>query len=90
MYRLGWPLSAFFAALGVPMLIKVDVFYDDEVHVYFATSRDIRGLVIEAETLDALKNEAQELIPELLQLNLPKLRKKPVADLAFTQHLSYS
>ncbi|MGD9887914.1 MAG: DUF1902 domain-containing protein [Halothiobacillaceae bacterium] len=72
------------------MLIKIDVFFDDDAQAYIATSRDIRGLVIEAESLDVLKNEVQELIPALLQLNLPKLRKKPVADLAFTQHLSYS
>ena len=90
MYRLGWPFSTFFASIGVPLLINIEVFHDDEANVYVATSADIKGLVVEAETFEELKNEVMVLVPELLSLNKPNLRTKPSTNLSFTQHLSHA
>jgi Domain of unknown function (DUF1902) len=49
--------------------INIDVFHDDEANVYVATSPNLKGLVIEAVTLEELKNEVATLVPELLALN---------------------
>jgi predicted RNase H-like HicB family nuclease len=68
MYRLGWPCATFFAKMGVPLLIKVEIIRDTEADVYVATSPDLKGLVVEAETLDELEKEVWELVPELLTL----------------------
>jgi hypothetical protein len=88
MYRLGWPFSIFLGSIGIPLLIKIEVICDVEAGVYVATSSDLKGLVVEAETLDAVKIEVMALVPELLSLNIPKLHKRPSTDLSFTQHLS--
>ena len=37
--------------------------------VYLATSEDVPGLVIEAETLDEARQDALSLIPDLLEFN---------------------
>ncbi len=85
MYRLGWPCATFFAEMGMPLLIKVEIIYDNEANVYVATSLDLKGLVVEAETLDELEKEVWELVPELLALDKPKLRLKAVTHLSFFQ-----
>lgn len=43
--------------------------WDDEAHVWVATSDDVAGLVTEADTLEALSAKLQILVPELLQAN---------------------
>ncbi len=85
MYRLGWPCAAFFASLGMPLLIKVEIIHDNEANVYIATSPDLKGLVVEAETLDELEKEVWYLVPELLTLDMPMLRKKAVTHVSFFQ-----
>ncbi|WP_019864463.1 DUF1902 domain-containing protein [Methylovulum miyakonense] len=85
MYRLGWPCAAFFASLGLSLLIKVEIIHDDEANVYVATSLDLKGLVVEAETLDELEKEVRDLVPELLTLNLPKLHAKAGTHVSFFQ-----
>ncbi len=85
MYRLGWPCAIFFAEMGVPLLIKVEIIHDNEVNVYIATSLDLKGLVVEAETLDELEKEVWELVPELLTLDKRKLHVKAVMHLSFFQ-----
>ncbi len=85
MYRLGWPCAIFFAAMGMPLLIKVEIIHDNEVNDYVATSPDLKGLVVEAETLDELEKEVWELVPELLMLDKPKLRVKAVMYLSLFQ-----
>lgn len=87
MYRLGWPLSMWFAALGMPLLIRVNIIHDDEAQVYVATSRDLPGLVVEADTLDELEKEVLLLVPELLVLNKPRLKDRAPALLSFSQPL---
>ena len=67
-YPIRYPLAKLFASLGAVMLIRIDVTYDDEAQVYIATSKDLTGLILEAETFAELKKEAENVIPELLHL----------------------
>ncbi len=48
---------------------RIQADWDPEAKVWTATSEDVPGLVVEAETLDALVDEAKLLVPELLELN---------------------
>ena len=43
--------------------------WDDEACVWIATSEDVRGLVLEDESFDALVREVQLAVPTLLSLN---------------------
>ena len=43
--------------------------WDDEAQVWGATSEDVPGLVTEADTLETLAENLQELVPMMLQLN---------------------
>ncbi len=69
MYPLNWPLSILFASLGIPLLIKIQVIFDADAQVYVATSPTVRGLIIEAPTLDGIRAEVELALPELLSLN---------------------
>ena len=85
MYRLGWPCAILFAEMGLSLLIKVEIIHDNEANVYIATSPDLKGLVVEADTLDELEKEVWDLVPELLSLDKPKLRAKAITHLSFFQ-----
>jgi predicted RNase H-like HicB family nuclease len=85
MYRLGWVFAALLAKIGIPLLIKVEIIHDDEANVYIATSSDLKGLIVEANTLDELEKEVLELVPELLALNRPTLLTKAATHLSFSQ-----
>ena len=82
MYRIGHPLWTMFARLGVPLKLRINVFHDREANVFVATSKDLTGLVAEAETMDALVSEVQSSVQELLTeiLHVPEA-PKPVTDL---------
>jgi hypothetical protein len=71
-YRLGWPFGFLVASLGVPTVIRIDVIKDAEAGVFVGTSRDLRGLVVEAESLEGVLREARLVIPDLV--------RKPVAN----------
>lgn len=43
--------------------------WDDEAHVWSATSDDVPGLATEAGTLDGLVEKLRVIVPELLELN---------------------
>ncbi|AGY92763.1 hypothetical protein SPICUR_09210 [Spiribacter curvatus] len=43
--------------------------WDDDAGVWVATSDDVPGLVAEAESLDALYEKLEVLVPELLDVN---------------------
>ena len=90
MYPLNWPLSMLFASLGVPLLIKVEVMFDNEANVYVATSPTVHGLVVEAATLDEIRNEVEMALPELLNLNHldNKLLSHKQTHLQFNTHLN--
>ncbi|MFN2310230.1 MAG: DUF1902 domain-containing protein [Gammaproteobacteria bacterium] len=46
--------------------IVVHAVWDDEAHVWVATSDDVPGLVTEADTAELLEAKLKVLIPELL------------------------
>lgn len=64
----------------------ISIMWDDEAHVYIATSDDVPGLVMEADSLDVLIEKARLAIPELLELNN---RKADVIDLSFKSERHY-
>ncbi len=47
--------------------------WDDEAHVWIATSDDIPGLVLESGSFDALLERTRIAVPELLALNNTKI-----------------
>ena len=49
--------------------ITINSIWDSEAKVWVATSEEVPGLVIEADTLDGIIEEARSLVPELLRLN---------------------
>ncbi|MFI3156798.1 MAG: DUF1902 domain-containing protein [Methylococcaceae bacterium] len=85
MYRLGRPFATLFSEMEMPLLIKVEIIHDDEANVYVATRSDLKGLVIEAETLDKLKKEVLKLAPQLLAFDNPKLHTKTAMHLSIIQ-----
>jgi predicted RNase H-like HicB family nuclease len=66
-YNAGWPAWRFLAKMGVPIRVKVMVFYDDEAKVYVATNSNLRGLVAEAETFDGLVKNINAAARDLLE-----------------------
>ncbi len=67
MYRMGWPAARLLGRFGVPLVVRVLVEHDAEAGVFVGTSPDLRGLVVEAETLDELAREVRDLVPALLE-----------------------
>lgn len=65
-YRLGWPFARTLAAMGMPMLIRIEAMRDNEAGVFVARSPDVDGLVLEADSLEGLMNEARLVLPDLL------------------------
>jgi len=72
---------------GLPVRIRIDVMRDDEADVFVGTSRDVKGLVVEAQTLDELLQEARELIP-LLMPEPVVLPRSTMADIYVRQPLA--
>lgn len=57
-----------------PLKIKAE--WDDEASVWVATSQDMDGLAIEADTMDILIDRLKIVIPELMEAN----HKEPLND----------
>ncbi len=51
------------------MDIAIQVRWDEEAAVFYATSEDVPGLATEADSLDALVKKLDVMIPELLEEN---------------------
>lgn len=85
MYRLGWPGAQLLARLGVPVMVKVDIRFDAEAAVFVGVSDDLRGLVVEAETLDDMAREVAALVPVLLAERLRSASKRVTASISYTQ-----
>lgn len=51
------------------MLLHVHADWDSEAGVWVATSDDIPGLATEADTVEALINKLEYMIPELFEAN---------------------
>jgi predicted RNase H-like HicB family nuclease len=80
MYRVGFPGWKIAARLNVPLLFKIDVVHDSESAVYIATSPDLKGLVVEAATVEELIKEVYSCTDMLMQEALRKpLKHKPAA-----------
>lgn len=88
-YRYGWPMGHLLAKVGVPTKIKVEVIRDDEAGVFVGTSTDIRGLVIEADTLEGILKEAKMLIPELVHCS-SQLSPDTVTDVHYRDRLAHA
>lgn len=56
--------------------IKIKAEWDDEASVWIATSQDMDGLAIEADTIDTLIERLKIVIPELMEAN----HKEPFID----------
>ena len=77
MYRIGAPFWKVASRLGVPLSLRVSVWHDEAAGVYVATSSDLRGLVVEAASLDALVPEVSDCIGMLLEEYLHQIPKRP-------------
>lgn len=51
------------------MNYTVNLLWDTDASVWVATSEDIKGLVLESGSLDALIERVRMTVPELLKLN---------------------
>jgi hypothetical protein len=49
--------------------ITIQARWDHEARVWLANSRDVPGLVIEAETLPAAVKEVRLILPDLMELS---------------------
>ncbi len=67
MYKVGYPFWKAFARAGLPVSLRVDVLHDAEVDVFIATSPDLRGLVVEAKTVEELIQETNSAIEMLME-----------------------
>lgn len=50
-------------------MLEIRAERDDEAQVWVATSDDVPGLCVEADTFEKLVKKAADLTPELLELN---------------------
>ena len=51
------------------MEYEIRICWDDEAGVWYATSEDVPGLVLESGSFDALVERVRHAVPELLELN---------------------
>ncbi|PZQ44300.1 MAG: antitoxin HicB [Micavibrio aeruginosavorus] len=52
-----------------PNTYVINVLWDAEAEVWVATSKDIKGLVLEAATMELLMSEIEDVVPDLLEDN---------------------
>jgi predicted RNase H-like HicB family nuclease len=69
--------------MGVSVRLRVHIRHDLEANVYVAESPDLEGLIVEAHTLDEVKDESLAAAAALLEL---KLHSKPQAQTDFIWH----
>ncbi len=55
--------------------IQIDARWDDEVHVWIATSVDAPGLVVEAASWQSMIDEVRAVLPDLLELDATGVRE---------------
>ncbi|KAF3983927.1 MAG: DUF1902 domain-containing protein [Methylococcales symbiont of Hymedesmia sp. n. MRB-2018] len=87
-YPISFPLAWVFSLLGVPIIIRIEFCFDPDAEVFIATSTDIPGLVIEAETFIDLRDQVEEAIPNLLFMDNNKKLHKTSADVVFKNHIA--
>lgn len=64
---------------GMSRSITIDARWDVEASVWIATSQDVAGLVVEADTWPAMIEEVRFVLPDLLELS-----SKPHENLSLT------
>jgi hypothetical protein len=55
--------------------IQIDARWDDEAHVWIATSDDAPGLVVEAASWQSMIDEVRAILPDLLELDATGARE---------------
>jgi predicted RNase H-like HicB family nuclease len=85
MYPVGLPFWKFFARLGVPIRLRVDVFYDAESKSYWAQSPDLDGLIVGGQTLDELHTEISTAASELLSIALHNHSARAETEIRFRE-----
>lgn len=86
-YPMRYPFAKFFQHFGVTLIVRIDVIFDAEAKVYVATSKDISGLVLEAETFQSLESEVREAIINLAKFDTT-IPTKTNADLIYRDHIA--
>lgn len=86
-YPLNYPFAKFFQRLGLTLIVRIDVIFDEEAQVYVATSKDVDGLVLEADTFKTLESEVREAIINLTNLNKTLSSVHTQVDLIYRNHL---
>lgn len=59
-------------------VFRVECHWDDEAKVWFVAESNVPGLAAEADTVEAMNDLLRQRIPELLQLNEPRLNEREV------------
>ena len=68
MYRVGFPGWKLAARVGVPVVMRVDVHFDQESKTFWADSPNLDGLVVSGQTLDELRDEVRSAAETLLEI----------------------
>ena len=50
-------------------VLKIIITWDNEAGVFMATSRDVPGLVTEADSIPAMIRKLEVMVPELMELH---------------------
>ena len=67
MYKVGYPLWKVVARSGLPVTLQINVEYDKEARVFIATSKNLRGVVVEATTVNELVHETNNAVDMLME-----------------------
>lgn len=66
MFPFDYPKWAVKARLGRAQIIRMNVFHDEDVDVYLATTADMPGLICEADTREELKAETERVFRDVV------------------------
>ena len=78
-YRVGLPGWKWAARLGFETLVRVRITWDPDAEVFVALSDDLDELAVEAKSLDELRQDIGEIIPDLLADRLKVPPQSPSA-----------
>lgn len=70
-YPISYPFAPIAQMLGAKVIIRFDVIKDDDAGVFVATSPDVKGLIVEADTFEQLQAEIADLLPEFIPHSKP-------------------
>ena len=64
---IGWKLAA---RMGLPIVVKYKIGFDEEAHVHIARSVNLKGIFAEGETLEELFSNIQSATSDILDIEL--------------------